>query len=119
MANILGMLTGMLLLAQIGLGLFFRRRLGRRFRLIHRILAGLLGVALLGHAVLMYSSWGIDPSAWHYAGVAGLAVMLLAAGAAWFRRKIGRRWLTAHISLAVAALGLGLLHVILIKLGYY
>jgi len=110
--KLLGVATGALVVCMIASGLS-RRKLRRRFRPLHATIAVLMGLALLGHAAILYLHVGPPRSVWHLCGSAALLVILGTASGGLLRRKLGRNFLKLHMTGAFAALVLIVLHRVL------
>jgi len=98
-----------LLIALIATGLV-RRRLKRRFRPVHAALAFLLALAVIGRAAGLYARAGMPRSVWRLCGSAALLVAAVGAAAGLMRRRLKRRFLRVHVTLAFTALILAVLH---------
>ncbi len=106
---LLGAGAGLFLLALIGSGVA-RRRLKRRFHAVHIGLVTAFACLLGAHAILLFLQFGPARSFWHGSGAAALGMGIVTAGVGRLRRRIGRRFLPIHKTLAFSVLVLAVLH---------
>lgn len=109
MGEALGIATAVLIAAMIVAGAL-RRRIGRRFRLLHRSGAVLLVCALAAHAAILFLSYGPPNSLWHLCGSGAFLLVGVTALLGLNRRRIGRRFVPVHASAAGLTAALALLH---------
>jgi hypothetical protein len=97
------------LLLQVASG-HARRRLKRRFRVIHATCAGGLFLSMAPHAVIYLETYGMPSLAWFIFGVCAFGVLVIAELQGILRKRFGLTLLRTHIALGYAALLLVVLH---------
>lgn len=107
--KVLGVITAVLIAGMITAGLL-RRKLGKRFRPLHAAGAAVLLAAAAAHAVILYLHAGPPAQPWHLCGTAAILVALGTAGGGLLRRRLKKMFLPLHVTGALAAAALVLLH---------
>lgn len=96
----------------VGLGItgLARRKLARRFRLVHTAAAAGLLVAIGAHAVIDLFEYGAPPVLWLWFGIAATALPVVGLATGYMRRVLGSAFKPVHYGFAVTGLTLAVLH---------
>jgi hypothetical protein len=98
--------------ALVGLALtgLLRRRMRRRFRLVHTALAVTLLLAIAAHALIDLAEYGAPPVLWLWFGIAASVLPAVGLATGYTRRILGRAFRPVHYGFASAGLALAVLH---------
>ncbi len=108
-AKVSGYFGAAALLCSLGSGLI-RRKLKKRFRVVHRIAAAVLLATVLFHSAYYLSTFGMPPLLWFQVGVGATVLLLTTELGALFRRRFRRIFLKVHIAGAVIGLTATVIH---------
>ena len=108
-AKVSGYFGAAALLCAAGSGLS-RRKLKKKFRIIHRSAAGVLLATVLFHSVYYLSTFGTPALLWFQAGIGATALLMVTELGALFRKRFRRVFLKVHIAGAVIGLSATVIH---------
>lgn len=87
-----------------------RGRLNQRFRLVHRVAAGMVFLTALLHSIYFLATLGLPHLLWIQFGVGSTGFLLVTGLSGRFRRKLRRGFIKTHVTVAAVALVAAVLH---------